>query len=119
MKKLISLFEELQHNPQSRHIRRLLLGGFFSVLIIMVASILITLKYGTDISLLGTDILGSRYPYSIDLLKLRQEINESTYLANRYAIETDEINRNAYLDAGSDEGGTSLGGHRVLAAKYL
>jgi signal transduction histidine kinase len=98
MKKLVSLIDELRHNPNSRYMRLLLFGGYGSVLIIMAISMLVTLKYGSDIAELGTDILGSRYPYSIELLELKQEINKSTQLVLNYRKDNSKKNQNTYLE---------------------
>ena len=98
MKNLISLFDELQHTPQSRYIRKLLFGGYSSILLIMLFSMLATLKYGSDISELGSDILGSRYPYSIQLLKIKQDISESSQLALGYSKQGDANSLDSYLE---------------------
>jgi len=89
MNKILSLLEELRNNPQGRHMRFLLFGSYGAVLLIMAITMSITLKFGSDIAELGTDILGKRFPQAIELLKLKQEINQANSQINSYLINKD------------------------------
>ena len=97
MQKIFSFSDTFQHNYKNRYIRRLLVGGYSSVIIVMVISMIVTFKFGTNLAKLGTEILGERYPYSIELLRLKQKINDAHRRANDYEIYGNKNYQDEYL----------------------
>lgn len=97
MRKIFSLLEELKQNPRGRHMQFLLFGSYSIVLIVMAISMGITLKFGSDIASLGSDILGKRFPYSIELLKLKQDINQANSLLNSFNINKNKSIQSSFL----------------------
>jgi signal transduction histidine kinase len=98
MNKILSLLEELRNNPQGRYMRFLLFGSYSTVLLVMAITMGITLKFGSDVAELGADILGKRFPQSIELLKLKQEINQANSQMNSYLINKDETIKHLFFD---------------------